>query len=265
MSTITEQLPEEHLEELGEVNQLGGFEFKNLEDPQLDDRLAAMCIRTFNAFDEDNSARILVHQTSEIGEDTRFAKNAGPVGRNSCVGEGSVVLGALFDQVRVGQNVLVDRKVHLGTALNTESLGSIIIGNRTIVEAGVQIFSPEHGATTNIGERVVIGKGSVLGKKSKPLKCGSENRIAQGEEIIICDDVTIAPKTIILPGVYIGEGSKIGAGYRLAEGLELPPGTVIADNPLLGMMHPFKPRTVDLTWIKRKHSPVTFTGDQSID
>jgi UDP-3-O-[3-hydroxymyristoyl] glucosamine N-acyltransferase len=233
------------------------FALKNLEDPEMDENLAE---RTFQQFPtpEGNETRVIVHQDSDIAPGVQFGELAGPVGHNTRVSEGSLILGAIYGQVKLERGVTVGKKARLGTIVEAEYLGAILVGELAQIGATARIFSPENECTTIVGARSIIGEGSVIGLKSKPLKLGSATRVTQGREVVVEDDVEIAPQTIILPGVYIGSGSTIGTGYKLAKGLELPSNTHIQDNPSFSKLHPSKLRLVTPEWLKKNPSLVTF-------
>ena len=111
---------------------------------------------------------------------------------------GELDLNGPLSNLTVGERSFISTGVHL--ALHAP----IIIGNRVVINTGVQLLTGSHDTSTDTWD-----------KFEKP--------------IIIEDYVWIANSAIILPGVIIGKGAVIGAGAVVSK--DVPESAIVVGNP----------------------------------
>lgn len=221
-------------------------ELRDLRDPAIDENCAALVLQTFTT-PEGTETGVLVHQDSRVAPNVQFAELAGPVGRDTHIGRGSIVYGALKAQVRIGENVVIGPHTRLGSYALDESIGDIRVQTRARTEANVRVFSPETGHVTIIGADALLGSGCIIGSPAKPATSTNSDKIAHGEGVRIGRKAVLAPHTIVEPGATVGTGAQIGRGYRLVRGVAIPAGTIIPDNPELKG----KPTPITKDWLQR--------------
>jgi len=107
----------------------------------------------------------------------------GGLGKKSVIYPGSNI--AYPSQIFIGDGVSIASGVHLGAS----SQGSIHIGDRCAIAAGVRFVTPTHDYNVLPVSRVGINKAIVIGK-----------------------DVWIGTGAIILPGVTVQDGAVVAAG-----------------------------------------------------
>ena len=166
---------------------------------------------------------VRVHPTAVLGKDIRVGMNKGPIGQNTIVGEGSLILGALYNNIELGKNVTVGGETRIGSVGVAAAQGKIVIEDEVNIKGRVRIHSPNKDQETRIGRETCIGSGVRIGEVHT--KSRSLAPVTIGTRAIIGSDV------VIRPGVHIGEGTEIASGYSIAENVQLPAGIRIRFRP----------------------------------
>ncbi len=122
------------------------------------------------------------------------------------LGDGSVLYPGVDisypENIRIGDNVSIAPGVVLGAA----SQGSITIGDRCAIAAGVRFVTPTHDYNILPVSSVGINKSIMVGQ-----------------------DVWIGTAAIILPGVTIHDGAVVAAGAVIAK--DVPPDCMVGGVP----------------------------------
>ena len=105
----------------------------------------------------------------------------------------------------LGSNIHLGDNVFLNTNCTLSDVDTIVIGSRTLLGPGVQIYTGYHDKSRNQAAQTLC----------KPVVIGERCWIGGG--------------AIILPGVKIGEGATVGAGAVVTK--DVAPATTVAGNP----------------------------------
>ena len=110
-------------------------------------------------------------------------------------------------EIRVGDRVVLLSRP-LPIVLHTLAGGRLDIGDRTVLNYGVDISAVEH---------VTIGADCLLGTQVSILdndfhELTARDRMPESRPVVIGDGVWLGNRVMILPGVKIGAGAAVGAG-----------------------------------------------------
>ena len=106
-----------------------------------------------------------------------------------------------------GINIVLGERVYFNAGCTILDSGSVIIGDRTMLGPGVQIYCAEHH------KDLALRRAGI--EIARPVEIGS--------------DVWIGGGAIILGGVAIGDGAIIGAGAVVTK--DVPAGATVVGNP----------------------------------
>lgn len=203
------------------------LQLKDFQDSIVDKNFANLTIEVvptpYGGYTE-----VIADRNSNIRHGVMFGEEAGPVGADTTIEEGAVILGALHRKIHIGKNVEVGRKARLGSFAN--QIGKITIEEEAKIGATVRIFSPKARSTTIIGAGATVGRGSIIGHDAKTIPGKNSMRAAQGKGVKIGENSILGNRTIVEPGVAIGNKVEVGGGYVLASGLVIPDGVKIYEN-----------------------------------
>ncbi|MBE5926105.1 MAG: acyltransferase [Lachnospiraceae bacterium] len=110
-------------------------------------------------------------------------------------------------QIIIGNRVCINPYTHIG------AVNKIVIGNRTLIGAGVLITDHSHGKCTE----------EELKKEPRKRALYSKGKVVIGENVWIGEHVAI------LPGVTIGDNAIIGANAVVTK--DVPKNAVVGGNP----------------------------------
>lgn len=179
------------------------------------------------------------------------------IGKESSVGEDSLILNATLGSVDIGKGCIVgnytifedDVRIGDGTKIwhfchlrNGVEIGdNCILGDYVFIDSGVKIGNETkiqnyvpvyHGVISEDG--VFFGPNCITTNDMNPRSRNLEGGV-KGEEdwevsaISIGKDASIGAGAILRPGIKIGEKALIGAGAVVIE--DVPPGAVLVGNP----------------------------------
>lgn len=203
------------------------LQLKDLQDSIVDKNFAKVTIELASTPDGGHTP-VITNRKSNVHPGVIFGHEAGPVGDATTVEEGAVILGALYRRIHVGKNAEIGKKARIGSF--ADRIGKIVVEEEAKVGPTVRIFSPGAGQTTVIGARAVIGRGSTIGHKAKPVVGTNSTSRGFGGGVEIGEGAILGNRTVVEHGVTIGEGAEVGGGYVLTSGLVVPDGISIYEN-----------------------------------
>jgi acetyltransferase-like isoleucine patch superfamily enzyme len=113
--------------------------------------------------------------------------------------------------LHVGAGVVIQANsdLHLGGMPWCEGVGSVTIGDGTVISPGCSIWGAGPGGVT-IGKRGSIGPGvRIVASRDDYTAAGSVHYFAP---VVLGDDVIVYSNAVIAPGVTIGDGAVIAGG-----------------------------------------------------
>jgi len=133
-------------------------------------------------------------------------------------------------KIMIEANVVIDSFVKIKP---TGGMGDLIIGNNSVINSGVVIYT---GNGVAIGNDVAVAANCTFAPVNHEYQLKDKKIMEQGFRpskggIIVEDDVWIGANCVILDGAVLGKGCVIGAG-SVVRG-EIEPYSIQAGNPLV--------------------------------
>lgn len=214
--------------------QTPGLALSGAKTSSVDTKIKAHHLRVVTRPDG-GTGTVLAHDKSHIDEGVVFGEKAGPVGEGSSIrGSRTIIMGAVFRDVEIGDGATVDHGARIGSI--GEKVGSIIIGPEVYLGINTRIHSPKKTQSTNIGAGSSIGRGSTVGIIETTQHGTNSKKLSKGKGIEIGEGSRFGNSTIIRPGVIVEEGANVGDKYELSEGLVLPAGIYIPNHNEYGQV-----------------------------